>query len=305
LVPEVHEIINFEFFHTRSGLGQKELTREDFIALQHQLVSHRFDLAIDLRKAPETRSVLQWTGARWLAGFDYQGQFPWLDIALEWEQDRSVVRKRTHVGDDLLHLVDAVANAANDDRDGLPSSPAGLSRDPVNGGAPKRRLVCIHPGVGSAIRQWPAEHFAALIDLLAANYDVAIAVIGAPEEAEIADSVIEKVRHRDAVESLVGKVKLSDLPALLGTAALYVGNNSGPKHIAAGLGVPTVGIHSGTVDAREWGPVGVNAVAIRRDVHCSPCYLATIESCPRKLACLTELRPTEVYEICSRLLAIA
>ena len=144
-----------------------------------------------------------------------------------------------------------------------------------------------------------------MIDLLVVNHDVTIAVIGAPEEAEIADSVIEKVGHREAVKSLIGEVKLSELPALLATAALYVGNNSGPKHIAAALGVPTVGIHSGTVDAREWGPMGVNALAVRRDVHCSPCYLATIESCPRKLACLTELRPTEVYEICARLLAIA
>jgi ADP-heptose:LPS heptosyltransferase/GT2 family glycosyltransferase len=305
LLPEIHEIINFEFFHTRSGLGQKELTREDFVALWHQLTSHRFDLAIDLRKAPETRSILQWTGARWLAGFDYQGQFPWLDIALEWEQDRSVVRKRTHVGDDLLHLVDAVANAANDDREALLSPPSGLLPMHANGRSPERRLVCIHPGVGSAIRQWPVEHYAALIDLLVVNHDVTIAVIGAPEEAEIADSVIEKVGHREAVKSLIGEVKLSELPALLATAALYVGNNSGPKHIAAALGVPTVGIHSGTVDAREWGPMGVNALAVRRDVHCSPCYLATIESCPRKLACLTELRPTEVYEICARLLAIA
>jgi hypothetical protein len=39
-------------------------------------------------------------------------------------------------------------------------------------------------------------------------------------------------------------------------------------------------------------------------MHCSPCYLARAEDCPYGLACLTELRPPEVYEICSRLLAI-
>jgi ADP-heptose:LPS heptosyltransferase/GT2 family glycosyltransferase len=302
LVPEISEIVTFEFFHARSGLGQKSLSSDELTALHHRLVLQHFDLAIDLRKAPETRPILQYTGARWLAGFDYDGQFPWLDVAVEWEKDRGRVRKRSHIGDDLLLLVGSVKGATRSDREVLPQPAAGAA--PITHKLSGRRFVCIHPGVGSPTRQWPAEHYAALIDLLVVGHQVAIAVIGGPDEAEIADQVIEMVQHRDAVESFVGKIRLGELPFLLAPAALYVGNNSGPKHIAAGLGVPTIGIHSGAVDAREWAPIGPMAVAVRRDVHCSPCYLASVASCPRALACLVELRPPEVYEICSRLLAI-
>jgi ADP-heptose:LPS heptosyltransferase len=105
------------------------------------------------------------------------------------------------------------------------------------------------------------------------------------------------------VLSLIGRVKLAELPALLAACALFVGNNSGPKHIAAALGVPTVGIHSGVVDATEWAPLGPRAVAVRRAMACSPCYLARPQDCHRELACLVGLEPAAVYAVCARLLA--
>jgi hypothetical protein len=100
-----------------------------------------------------------------------------------------------------------------------------------------------------------------------------------------------------------GKTPLRRLPDLLRACALYVGNNSGPKHIAAALGVPTIGIHSGVVDAIEWGPVGRRAVALRRNMSCSPCYLARMEDCPRGFACMRGLDPRAVQEVSEILLA--
>jgi ADP-heptose:LPS heptosyltransferase len=91
---------------------------------------------------------------------------------------------------------------------------------------------------------------------------------------------------------------------LLARTSLFLGNDSGPKHIAAGLGVPTVGIHSGTVDVREWGPIGPNAVAVAREMVCSPCYLSNPEDCRRGLACLRQLSPEIVYDTCRRLLLL-
>ena len=46
-----------------------------------------------------------------LAGYDYMGQFPFLDIALEWEGDKTLQRKRSHVIDDLINLVEAIGDA--------------------------------------------------------------------------------------------------------------------------------------------------------------------------------------------------
>ncbi len=95
---------------------------------------------------------------------------------------------------------------------------------------------------------------------------------------------------------MAGRTKLADLPRLLMNCVLYIGNDSGPKHIAGAIGIATIGIHSGVVDPVEWGPIGVNAVALRRNMTCSPCYLANAEDCPRALACLRFLEPNLVYE---------
>ena len=125
---------------------------------------------------------------------------------------------------------------------------------------------------------------------------------GGPDEVEVANALLASVQHPDAVASMAGQTSLADLPRLLKNCVLYIGNDSGPKHIAAAVGIPTVGIHSGVVDPVEWGPIGPNAVALRRNMTCSPCYLAKAEDCPRSLACLRFFEPNLVYETAALLL---
>jgi ADP-heptose:LPS heptosyltransferase/GT2 family glycosyltransferase len=303
LEPSVAETIAFDFFHARSGLGELDLSEEDWRQLRERLTPERFDLAVDLRKHTETRPVLQHTAARWLAGFDFRNQFPWLDIALEWTGDQAYVHKRQHNGDDLLNLADAVAAAGSGERTAIAARPAAAAAPPAAAGSGP--LVCVHPTVGNDARQWPLEYFAVLIDRLVEADGARVVLIGAPGDEEAAAAILRQVRHPRAVTSLVGQVPLAELPSLLAGVALFVGNNSGPKHIAAGLGVPTVGIHSGTEDVREWGPIGAAAIAVARDMVCSPCYLAHAKDCRRGLACLTGLAPARVYEACRRLLPLA
>jgi ADP-heptose:LPS heptosyltransferase len=311
LEPCVAHTIEFDFFHARSALGELELADEDWQKLRERLVPARFDLAVDLRKHPETRDVLRHTGARYLAGFDHRNLFAWLDVAIDWGGDQAYARKRQHTADDLVNLVDAIAAACEADRQVIVAPPSKLppklSAELARGldklaGAP---LICVHPAAGNAMKQWPADYFATVIDRLVAAYGARIVLIGAPGEEAIADALIARLRHPDAVSSLIGKLPLAELPALLARASLFLGNDSGPKHIAAGLGVPTVGVHSGTVDVREWGPIGVNAVAVAREMVCSPCYLSQPEDCRRGLACLRELSPETVYDACERLLLLS
>ena len=300
-------LIEFEFFHSVSGLGQKQISKEEYQALGERLAEYQFDIAVDLRKHPDTREVLRHVPARFLAGFDYMGQFPFLDIALEWEGDRQLQRKRSHVTDDLINLVEAIGTAGTAERtrlrigastggppDFLPEDVRALFDKPV---------VAVHPGVGNAMRQWPAEHFASLVDLMVERNGINAVLIGGREEAELADAVLAQIANNARVASLVGNTSLQQLPALLQACALYVGNNSGPKHIAAALGVPTIGIHSGVVDAIEWGPIGQRSVAVRRNMSCSPCYLARPEDCPRGFACMKGLEPMAVLEVAEQLLA--
>jgi ADP-heptose:LPS heptosyltransferase len=132
-----------------------------------------------------------------------------------------------------------------------------------------------------------------------------VLVIGGPDEAAFAQSVIRLARRRDRVTSLVGKTGLRDLAEVLRAANLYIGNDSGPKHMAAAVGVPTIGIHSGSVDSGEWGALGPHALTIRRDMTCSPCYLAHAADCHRGLICLDGIKVGDVFRACQRMLALA
>jgi ADP-heptose:LPS heptosyltransferase len=118
-----------------------------------------------------------------------------------------------------------------------------------------------------------------------------------------ADAIVDQIGRRDRVGSLAGQVPLAELPRLLGACALFIGGNSGPKHIAAASGVPTIGIHSGVVDPGEWGPMGERAVALYRDMSCAPCYLAKPDDCPRGLACIEQLDPALVHQMARMFLA--
>jgi len=302
--PLVDEAIEFNFFHARSGAGKLEVSEQQMQELDKRLRAKRFDLAIDLRKQPDTRHLLEHSGAGILVGFDHQGRFPWLDVALEWDEDVPLRTKHGHVADDLMALVEAVAMQSGADRRTVSDPPVDALALPE---AEQRRLfakplICIHPAAGSPMRQWPLEKYAELIDLLLDEEDFNIALIGGQDDAEVAAKVLKRIDRRARVFNLLGKISLADLPKLLARAALFVGNNSGPQHLAAGLGIPTLGIHSGVVDAHEWGPLGPNAVAVRRDMSCSPCFIEKPKDCPRMLACLTELDVGRVFSSSMQLL---
>ncbi len=299
LEPSIDAFMPFAFFHARSQLGERQLGKDDFAALAEKLRPHRFDLAVDLRKHPSTRDVLKHSGARFLAGFDHLGQYPYLDVALDWDGDRTLQRKRSHIVVDLLSLVNAIGQATESPGVVMQPGPAPMPLDEMPDDVRalfNKPVVAVHPGAGNVTKQWPEEHFSALIDLLIERNGVNVMLIGGPDEADIADRLRRNALRPEAVASMAGKTSLADLPRLLRNCALYIGNDSGPKHIAAAAGIATIGVHSGVVDPVEWGPIGPNAVALRRNMTCSPCYLANAEDCPRSLACLRFLEPSLVYE---------
>ncbi len=311
LEPAIDQVIAFDFFHQRSEHGRLELTDTALDELRARLLPRHFDLAIDMRRLADTRPILLATGARWLAGFDHDFAFPWLDIADEFEGDRPRTHKRSHAGDSLVALVNAIGEQClvRPEHSREPGARAQgerlLARLAGRATAPEGPLVCLHTGAGAVTKQWPAASFAGLIDLLAGELRARIVVVGGPDDAEFASVMLGQVRRRAAVVNLIGKTDLRQLPEVLQAADLYVGNDSGPKHIAAALGVPTVGIHSGSVDAREWGPAGARALTIRRDMSCSPCYLTRATDCPRALACLSGIGVADVFRACRRMLALA
>ncbi len=297
--PAVDATIPFEFFHPQSELGLRELPPPELEALAETLQSHGFDLAVDLRCLTHTRPVLAMSGATWRAGFDPDYRFPWLDIVATAEPDIGRQTKRAHISDTLSDFAERIAASFT-----LPP-PAVPQPTPVAeslGAAPNMR-VAIHAAAGNRMKQWPVTSFVEVIDWLVAAFDCDIILIGHSEDSDVARQILENVGDIRRVFSAVGLTALEDLPALLTGCQLFIGNDSGPHHLAASLGVPTIGIHCASVDAHEFGPRGPQAVAVRRHMVCGPCYLSKAEDCPRALACLTGITPEAIFQLAKTMLS--
>ena len=173
-----------------------------------------------------------------------------------------------------------------------------------------RQVTVLHPGSGafSLARRWPAERYAALGDRLAEERDLAVVVLAgpAPGESELAEAVARGMRHPAAL--LSGVPSVQELAALLGRAALFVGNDSGVMHLASTVECPIVAVF-GPTNYRAWGPYPPDSprhAVVREPLACSPCIhrghsFGTPSGCPAR-TCLDIVTVEMVFETATRVL---
>jgi ADP-heptose:LPS heptosyltransferase len=132
--------------------------------------------------------------------------------------------------------------------------------------------IVVHPGSGGVAKQWPRERFDALIERLhVAEPDRPIRVIVGEAEVDRwpPDVLVDwQARHHLAVIRTA-----AGLLDAMRDAAVYVGNDAGPTHVAAQAGLPTVAIF-GPTDPRVWAPVGPCVTPLRPDTPADTDWLA-------------------------------
>lgn len=137
-----------------------------------------------------------------------------------------------------------------------------------------RPYVVLNPNAGqlSLERRWPAGSFAELARTLAADDGTPVVLIGAPGEAEYVRAIAARIGAvpPGLVADLTGRLTIGELCALLARAGALVTNDSGPMHIAAALGTPTVAMF-GPETPVMYGPLGVRTAALWKPPVCSPC----------------------------------
>lgn len=136
-------------------------------------------------------------------------------------------------------------------------------------GVPQDRpLIAVHPFSLWKYKEWRTDTFIALIDGIKERYDVSVIITGAPEEAERVEAIVQTCKSK--VVSLAGKTAIGDLAALLKRCDLLIGVDTAALHIAAAVGIPTVGIF-GPSDPMTWAPRGTSHAVVTRKCACQPC----------------------------------
>ncbi|MBI3950021.1 MAG: lipopolysaccharide heptosyltransferase II, partial [Acidobacteria bacterium] len=145
-----------------------------------------------------------------------------------------------------------------------------------------KRLVVVNPGAtNSRAKQWLPERFAAVADQLLARGDTNVVFIGANEEVPLAQQIAAPMRRQPIL--LTGQTTLRELVSILSCAQLLISNDTGPAHIGAAVGVPTLTIF-GPTEHFATRPFSERATVIRQPVWCSPCML---RDCPIDHRCMT------------------
>ena len=157
-------------------------------------------------------------------------------------------------------------------------------------------VVALCPGsVNSRAKRWPAEAYAALADKLI-DTRRQVLLIGSAGEADVTREVTNRMKQQPVV--LTGKTTLDQITSLLSLVDLVVTNDTGPAHIAAALGRPTLVIF-GPTNPLTTRPFAPEAEILRHPPDCAPCML---RDCPIDHRCMTAITVDEVFERSNALL---
>ena len=285
------------------------------LALGWQLRAARYDLVIDFHGGPRASWLAFATGAPRRIGYDVTGR--------SWMYTTRVARPRAlRARHSVLNQWDLLEPLAIPPPDpaGCPTEMAAapaaadtvarrLTDAGVTGAQP---LIVVHVSAGNPFRRWPPDSFVSLIERLAAPDPARRIILTAgPSDREagsrIARAAIERLGPaRQAALVCCGEFDLAELRALLERAALYVGGDSGPLHIAGTTAVPIVALYGPTLPARSFPWRDPALVTEHVDAGALPCRPCEQRHCvPGDFRCLTGVPAAAVAEAAERALARA
>jgi ADP-heptose:LPS heptosyltransferase len=289
--PRLDEImVNRASWWDRSR-GSPYLVPREFFVLVRELRQKRFDWVINFKSFFQENLAFALAGIPRRIGYGlYGGGFLQTDCApFAWQQ---------HVVLQHLTLTDAIgAHTLNPTLEMFASpddercAAAWLSQVPAS------RWVAMHVGAGYPSKLWHLERYTELANRLSRTYGVAIALVGGKDDLPLIAQMQPALRAPHIV--IAGQASISQTAAVIQRCAAFIGNDSGPAHVAAAVNVPTVTIFSGENDAALWRPWGECVVVLQ---HKPVCWLCGLRVCNRDHVCMTEISVEHVLNALMRFL---
>lgn len=163
---------------------------------------------------------------------------------------------------------------------------------------PERPWLMVHPGATAPSRQYPPQRFGLAVGRLVREDGWQAVVAGGPEDGDLMRTL--RGAANAPTLSLTG-LQLGELAAAISMAGVFIGNNSGPMHMAAALGTPSVITYAQTNPQHT--PWRATARVLQRDVPCANCLRSV---CPlRHHACLRLIEPGEIVDAARSLASTA
>lgn len=285
-VRRVHTLDHWKL--DRSGAGPLGRLRR-YAATRRQALREitevGYDVAVELYPFfPNAIPLLRQAAIPVRAGYVSGGFGALLTHPLSWtDSDRHVAEHHR----DLLSALDPRFARAAELRCSLP--PRHPASAPPAGLAPGGYLV-LHMGAGLALKEWPREKWASLVERLLAEGHTLVFTGKGEGQAEAADRVIG---GRERCHNLCDRLGWGEFVGTLAEARLVVTVDSVAGHLAAAADTPTVVLTSGMNRIAQWRPLGDAALPVSHPVPCAPCHRS--RGCPA-MTCVREISVEEVLD---------
>lgn len=153
--------------------------------------------------------------------------------------------------------------------------------------------LILHPKSNGNGREWPLARYTELAAMLRSDPGIAIWVTGSRAEGELLAREAPALLASPNVRNLCGQVDLNGLVALIGMADGLVASGTGPLHISAALGTPTLGLFPPVkpIDIARWGALGENALSLSGEQACGACTDA------RQCRCMEAISARQVAQV--------
>lgn len=295
----VSRVLLFEHRGRHGGVG-------GLLGLARELRAERFDRAVLFQNAFQAALLALLAGIPRRLGYTRDARGPLLTETIPVPRAGEIPPHETYYYLELLRRAGWLDTLPVVERIPLAPSPAAVEQmrlrlrgHGVEGAKGSGRLrVVLAPGAsyGSA-KCWLPERYAQLADRLVETYDAAVLLCGTSAEASLGEAIAARMQAKPI--SLLGATTLEEFLALLPSVDLFIGNDSGAMHLAAGVGLPQVVIF-GPTDETGTGPLNPRARLVKQPVSCSPCFL---RHCPVDHRCMTRITVEQVWQAVEAALA--
>lgn len=289
--PHLHELLPF---HRRG-------TARQYLHLLHDLRERQYDLVFDLQGLMRSGLMAAATGAPLRVGLETSREGAGFACHLTIPQTGKVTpafRRYWRIAEELGigdRPPQTIVHTADSDRAWATSELRVLSGP----------ILAIHPGARWMTKRWPVEKFAVVANKAMRQYGFSVVILGSKAEMPVANelqTLLQGFVSRKTVLNLTGQTSLKQLAAVLSVVDVVLTNDSGPMHLAAGLGKSVLGVFTCTSPVTS-GPPGGQHELVATQVSCAASYK---KQCPHSgrshLCCMDELSTERVSAAFVRLI---
>lgn len=156
----------------------------------------------------------------------------------------------------------------------------------------------ISPWSNMPAKRWPIDRYKNVIKSIREKYPKLLPIfVGGKEEERVCENLIKELKIGI---NFSGKLSIEESIELISHGLFFLGNDSGPMHMAAAKNIPCVAIFTARDNPGRWYPYGENHTVFRKWVPCEGCMLR--ECTENNMKCIKSIKEEEVYRACSSLI---